>query len=171
MAHPEVVTTLQPQPQEDDARSSTPIPTPLTTSTPTITSVSPPSGAKEDLDAEHDDDAPLRFHTIDSILGPATPPGMAHWDQDKDLLLVNVDEPATLEQALGHECWRKAMLDEMTSIKANDTWELIDLPARQHPIGLKWVFKTKKDTTGITTKNKARLVAKGYVQSPRDRLR
>jgi hypothetical protein len=31
-------------------------------------------------------------------------------------------------------------------------------------IGLKWVFKAKKDAAGIITKYKARLVAKGYVQ-------
>ena len=56
------------------------------------------------------------------------------------------------------------MHDEMTSIEANDTWELVDLPAHQRPIGLKWVFKTKRDATGIIVKHKARLVAKGYVQ-------
>lgn len=56
------------------------------------------------------------------------------------------------------------MLDEMTSIEASGTWELVDLPQRVKPIGLKWVYKTKKDAAGIVTKHKARLVAKGYVQ-------
>ncbi|KAF0901438.1 hypothetical protein E2562_000319 [Oryza meyeriana var. granulata] len=32
------------------------------------------------------------------------------------------------------------------------------------PIGLKWVFKTKKDASGNITKYKAHLIAKGYVQ-------
>jgi hypothetical protein len=31
-------------------------------------------------------------------------------------------------------------------------------------IGLKWVFKQKKDESGAVIKNKARLIAKGYVQ-------
>ncbi|GJX91262.1 putative RNA-directed DNA polymerase [Tanacetum coccineum] len=31
-------------------------------------------------------------------------------------------------------------------------------------IGLKWVFKLKRDASGMVTKHKARLVAKGYVQ-------
>jgi hypothetical protein len=31
-------------------------------------------------------------------------------------------------------------------------------------MGLKWVFKTKRDAAGIMTKHKARLVVKGYVQ-------
>jgi hypothetical protein len=118
----------------------------------------------ENLDAKHDDDAPLRFRTIDDILGPATPPGLAHRNQEQDLLLASADEPANFEQAQAHECWRKAMLDKMTSIEANGTWELVDPPPHQRPIGLKWVFKTKRDATGIITKHKARLVTKGYVQ-------
>jgi hypothetical protein len=32
------------------------------------------------------------------------------------------------------------------------------------PIGLKWVYKFKKDVSGMVVKHKARLVAKGYVQ-------
>jgi hypothetical protein len=56
------------------------------------------------------------------------------------------------------------MLDEMTAIEANSTWELVDPPPRTRPIGLKWVYKAKKDAAGLISKYKARLVAKGYVQ-------
>jgi hypothetical protein len=56
------------------------------------------------------------------------------------------------------------MLNEMTSIKASGTGKLADLPPGVEAIGLKWVFKDKKDADGIITKNKARLVTKGYVQ-------
>ena len=172
VGHPEVATANQPQSQEDTAGPSTPAsttstPTSNTTtpaSTPKITFASTSGIAEEDLDVEHEDDAPLRFRTIESILGPATKPGIVQRDQEEDLLLVNVDEPASYEQAMAHDCWRKAMLDEMTSIEANNTWELVDPPPRQRPIGLKWVFKTKRDSTGIIIKHKARLVAKGYVQ-------
>ena len=164
MPHPQVETTLQPQLQEDAAGSSMPAPTPLGKMAPTTMFASPPSIADEDLDAEHEGDAPLRFCTIKNILCPAKTPGIAQRDTEEDLLLANVDEPATFDQAMTHEYWRKAMLDEMTSLEANETWELIDPPPRQLPIGLKWVFKTKKDATGIITKHKARLIAKGYVQ-------
>jgi len=38
------------------------------------------------------------------------------------------------------------------------------LPPRQKPIGLKWVYKLKRNFDGEVVKHKARLVAKGYVQ-------
>ena len=39
-------------------------------------------------------------------------------------------------------------------------------PMGVKPIGLKWVFKLKKNADGTINKYKARLVAKGYVQQP-----
>ncbi|WVZ58492.1 hypothetical protein U9M48_008764 [Paspalum notatum var. saurae] len=56
------------------------------------------------------------------------------------------------------------MVEEMASIEQNKTWSLVDRPAGHRPIGLKWVFKLKRDEHGNVVKHKARLVAKGYVQ-------
>lgn len=56
------------------------------------------------------------------------------------------------------------MVTEMNSIQSNKTWELSTLPTGHRAIGLKWVFKVKKDAEGNIVKYKARLVAKGYVQ-------
>jgi hypothetical protein len=50
------------------------------------------------------------------------------------------------------------MLDEMTAIEVNMTWKLVEAPLGDHLIGLKWVFKTKKDAAGVITKYKVRLV-------------
>ncbi|GJW17342.1 putative ribonuclease H-like domain-containing protein [Tanacetum coccineum] len=41
---------------------------------------------------------------------------------------------------------------------------LVDLPRDKWAIGIKWVFRNKKDERGIVVKNKARLVAQGYTQ-------
>ena len=56
------------------------------------------------------------------------------------------------------------MQAEMKSIEENRTWDVSELPAKQKAIGLKWVFKVKKDPNGNIVKYKARLVAKGYAQ-------
>jgi hypothetical protein len=58
------------------------------------------------------------------------------------------------------------MLDELQSIDENGTWTLTTLPAGHRAIGLKWVYKVKKDEYGCIVKHKACLVAKGYVQRP-----
>ncbi|XP_071678092.1 uncharacterized mitochondrial protein AtMg00820-like [Lolium perenne] len=75
-----------------------------------------------------------------------------------------MEEPSSFEEANSDAAWRNAMKEELNSIEENKTWELTDLPNGQRPIGLKWVFKLKKDSTGKVVKHKARLVAKGYVQ-------
>jgi hypothetical protein len=59
------------------------------------------------------------------------------------------------------------MHEEINSIEENHTCELLDLPAGHQPIGLKWVFKLKKDAKGVIVKHRARLVDKGYAQKAR----
>lgn len=56
------------------------------------------------------------------------------------------------------------MKNEIEAVKRNNTWKLTELPAGRKAIGLKWVFKVKKDTNGEVVKHKARIVAKGYIQ-------
>jgi hypothetical protein len=78
--------------------------------------------------------------------------------------MLAADEPSSVEQALEQGCWRKAMEEELNSILSNQTWEPAELPKDHKVIGLKWVFKIKKDPAGNIVKHKARLVAKGYAQ-------
>jgi hypothetical protein len=80
------------------------------------------------------------------------------------LCLVAADEPRTVDEALSEKCWRQAMQSEMQAIEDNRTWVVSDLLAKQKAIGLKWVFKVKKDPKGNIVRHKARLVAKGYAQ-------
>lgn len=46
---------------------------------------------------------------------------------------------------------------EMKVIKENKTCDLIDLPLGCRPIGLKWVFKVKRNERVAIAKHKARL--------------
>nr|GEY97592.1 zinc finger, CCHC-type [Tanacetum cinerariifolium] len=57
----------------------------------------------------------------------------------------------------------RTMKIELDSINRNNTWVLTTLPTGHKAIGLKWVFKTKKDANGNIIKHKSRLVAKGYI--------
>ncbi|GJT53272.1 putative ribonuclease H-like domain-containing protein [Tanacetum coccineum] len=45
-----------------------------------------------------------------------------------------------------------------------NVWTLVDLPKGKRAIGTKWVYRNKKDESGIVVRNKARLVAQGYTQ-------
>jgi hypothetical protein len=58
------------------------------------------------------------------------------------------------------------MKEEMKFVDENDTWELVDLSCRKHPIGLNWVFKLKRNKFGSIIKYKAHFIAKGYIQRP-----
>jgi hypothetical protein len=110
------------------------------------------------LDAEDDVARPHRFQPVADLVGTSTDaPGQAEH-------LFFIEEPSTFVDAAPHEHWRQAMMDELSAIEENGTWTLTELPAGHRPIGLKWVFKTKKDAAGVVVKHKARLVAKGYVQ-------
>ncbi|WVZ61695.1 hypothetical protein U9M48_011528 [Paspalum notatum var. saurae] len=103
-----------------------------------------------------------KFELCSSLVG--IKPGLAVRELQEDLLLVEGEEPATFAQAEQEEVWRRAMQDEISSIEENQTWKLVNPPPGHRPIGLKWVFKLKKDAAGRVFKHKARLVAKGYVQ-------
>ena len=73
-------------------------------------------------------------------------------------------EPVNFQEAAQDGKWINAMDDEIKAIEKNDTWELAALPKGHKPIGVKWVYKTKKNAKGEVEKHKARLVAKGYSQ-------
>nr|GEZ57237.1 zinc finger, CCHC-type [Tanacetum cinerariifolium] len=82
--------------------------------------------------------------------------------QQAGLLLLN-EEPTLFQEETKETQWMEAMHAEIDSIKKNQTWTLTRLPPNQKVIGLKWVFKLKRDASGMVTKHKVRLVAKGYV--------
>lgn len=79
---------------------------------------------------------------------------------------ATVGLPQTFKEALASamsEKWKKAMKDEMTSFKENDTFSLVPLPEGRRTVGGKWVYAVKGDDKGNET-YKARYVAKGYSQ-------
>ncbi|KAL4038589.1 hypothetical protein IC575_002211 [Cucumis melo] len=78
-----------------------------------------------------------------------------------------VEDPLSYKQAMNDvdkNQWVKAMDLEIESMYFNSVWELVDLPEGVKPIGCKWIYKRKRDSTGKVQTFKARLVAKGYTQ-------
>ena len=59
------------------------------------------------------------------------------------------------------------MDEEIKSIEKNDTWERVSLPKGHKAIGVKWVYKTKKNAKGDIERYKGkasckRLQSKGW---------
>lgn len=54
-------------------------------------------------------------------------------------------EPLNYVEASKDEKWIHAMEEEIQGIERNDTQELFSLPSDHYAIGVKWVYKIKKN--------------------------
>ena len=52
----------------------------------------------------------------------------------------------------------------MNSIRANKTWDLVELPKNRRALPCKWVYRLKERFDSTNPKYKGRLVAKGFRQ-------
>nr|GFC14536.1 putative ribonuclease H-like domain-containing protein [Tanacetum cinerariifolium] len=77
---------------------------------------------------------------------------------------LSQEEPKRIHQALKDPSWIEAMQEELLQFKMQKVWILVDLPYGKRAIGIKWVYRNKKDERGIVIRNKARLVAQGHTQ-------
>lgn len=62
--------------------------------------------------------------------------------------------------------WKNAIYDEMKSLVANDTWELVEKPENGNVVGCRTVLRNKYKADGELEKRKARVVARGFSQRP-----
>jgi hypothetical protein len=74
-------------------------------------------------------------------------------------------EPTCFEQVVGNPKWDNAMDEEMATLDANATWELVPLAEDKKAIGCKWVYKVRHNADRSVSRYKARLVIKGYAQT------
>ena len=119
------------------------------------------SNASNNSDSAGSEQGPIHFRNLSDLYDTTE---QIYDYEYSGLCLLAADEPDGVEEALWENCWKEAMNAELQSISENNTWELAKLPKGQRAIGLKWVFKVKKDPAGNVVKHKARLVAKGYAQ-------
>jgi len=54
-----------------------------------------------------------------------------------------VKEPSTFDEAFQSFEWRKAMEEEIHTLKQNQTWNLAPKPKDVKPISCKWIYKVK----------------------------
>jgi len=76
-------------------------------------------------------------------------------------------EPSSLAKARHRPDWLQweaGIKEELVTLQAASTWELVDVPCSANIVGSKWVFCAKKDTAGNVVCHKAQLVAQGYSQ-------
>nr|GEV09690.1 retrovirus-related Pol polyprotein from transposon TNT 1-94 [Tanacetum cinerariifolium] len=107
-----------------------------------------------------------------SIPSMVTPAPQDRWSQDKHIELVNIIRNQGAEMltrtmakeisdSSAHECLFVDFFLKK-NLKRNKVWTLVLASYGKTIIGLKWVFRNKRDETGIIIKNKAILVAQGY---------
>jgi hypothetical protein len=78
------------------------------------------------------------------------------------LFLTDAGEPTTYREAIqatDAASWRLPMESEMNSIRANGTWDLVELPRNRKALPCKWVYRVKKVSDSSDPKYKARIVA------------
>lgn len=89
------------------------------------------------------------------------------YGQEQSSVCEVSQSPASFQEAItgpNKEKWKAAMETEMMSLKENDVWDLVKLPAGQKIVGSKWVYKVKTGADGSVQRYKARLVAQGFTQ-------
>jgi hypothetical protein len=73
-------------------------------------------------------------------------------------------EPQTFAQAVDHQVWREAMVEEYDSIVRNDVWDVVSRPVGKLVVTSRWLYKTKIAADGSVEKHKARFVARDFSQ-------
>ncbi|KAD5507479.1 hypothetical protein E3N88_15182 [Mikania micrantha] len=150
--------------QETESSNSIGSPNPHTPDPHTPVSVSTEQGSSSGSNtsgSSSSDQGPQGYRTLSDTYARAN---IVKLDAEDALMFLNEEDPTKYSEAVKKAEWRQAMEVEWNSIVKNRTWKLTDLPQGQKSIGLRWVFKLKRDADGKPVKHKARLVAKGYVQ-------
>ncbi|GJU39486.1 retrovirus-related pol polyprotein from transposon TNT 1-94 [Tanacetum coccineum] len=109
------------------------------------------SGKKVEFEVE------LQGSRVEPIVDPHTGENPGNEDEEQD------DGPQ--QHNLDNYVLVHAMKEEMSSLKKNHTWELVDQPLGQKLVSCKWLYKIKEGIEGVQKpRYKVRLVARGFTQ-------
>ena len=103
---------------------------------------------------DESNDGPIRYRNIADILRDA-PRVELEEEIEEEAFLTEEGEPSCYREVAGQAAWEHAMKKEMEAIERNATWSLTELPVGHKIMGLKWVFKLKKNSNGEIIKHKA----------------
>ncbi|GJT62320.1 putative ribonuclease H-like domain-containing protein [Tanacetum coccineum] len=112
------------------------------------------SGAYDDEDVGAEADLNNLETTMNVSPIPTT---RIHKDHPKDQIIRDINSATQTRRMT-------KISEEHAMFRLQKVWTLVDLPNGKRDIGIKWVFRNKKDERGIVVRNKARLVAQGYTQ-------
>jgi hypothetical protein len=82
---------------------------------------------------------------------------------------LSKQDPLTLKEALSAQDgdrWIDTMEEELNSLIAHQTYELVNCPPGRKPVRTKWVYQRKHNKNGEVIRLKARVVVQGYTQVP-----
>ena len=122
-----------------------------------ITSIVP-TEEQRDQDQSSEEDRLKRFRFVQEIYDNTQE------IEEDEACFFSGEEPTSFKTTMKEEVWRRAMIEEFEAIERNSTWELVKLPEKCKSIGVKWIYKIKRDNSGEITRYKSRLVAKGVSQ-------
>jgi hypothetical protein len=80
------------------------------------------------------------------------------------VMSIKDNEPQTFVQAVDHQVWREAMIEEYDSIVRYDVWDVVPRPVGKSVVTSRWLYKTNIATYGSVEKHKTRFVARGFSQ-------
>lgn len=115
----------------------------------------------EHPESERNDELLLEETEIDdelSLLSKEIPANVCIFHQEDALYALqssvesSVPDPTSFSEAIygpHKKEWELSMKDELKSIEDNSTWVLVELPKGRKAIGLKWVYKTKRDVNDM----------------------
>ncbi|KAD4586040.1 hypothetical protein E3N88_23641 [Mikania micrantha] len=87
--------------------------------------------------------------------------------EEVQTLIINKNhpvEPKNVKMALKESSWVEAMQEKLMQFQKLKVWNMVPLPKGKLPIGTRWVFRNKRDNSGVIIRNKARLVVQGFYQ-------
>ena len=83
--------------------------------------------------------------------------GFSHTSFNATLSSISI--PTCFSKAVKHECWQKAMDEELQALQGNHTWGVVPCPSNVKVISCKWVYSIKLRSDGTLDRYKTRLVA------------